>query len=103
MRTYWISFEDQSSEQWLGTLIIDAEDIPIDPQTGRLDVQTCKALIRNLGERGLTPDPDSKWNVQIQKLLSDVAIPDKHKGRLITDQNETASLGGVMISRHGPN
>jgi hypothetical protein len=103
MRTYWISFEHQATEEWLGTLIVDADDIPLDDETGHLEVDACEALITSLGERGLIPEPGSKWNIRVQKLPSDVAIPEKHKWRLITDERETASLGGVMISRHGTN
>ena len=103
MRTYWISFEDQATDAWLGTFIFDAPGIEIDSETGKLDEESCVALIVTLHEQGLIPEPGPTRRVQIQMLPSDVAIPERYKGRLITDHAETTPLGGVLISRHGAN
>jgi hypothetical protein len=96
MITYWISFEDQKTEQWLGTLIVDAADV-------ELDEEGAEAFVARLVESKLAPPIGGKWNVQIQKLPASANIPDEHKGRLITDSTVTAKLGGVMVSRHGAN
>jgi hypothetical protein len=94
--TYWISFEDQTTEQWLGNVIIDAGDI-------QLDEETAEAFIVRLAKLELTPDIGQRWNVKIQKLPPHVEIPAEYKRRLITDAAITAPLGGMMVSRHGAN
>ena len=93
---YWISFESQTSREWLGTLIVDSEDIPLDDESGA-------AFITRLVEKGLCPPSGDLWNVRIQKLPVGTVIPQEHKNRLITDSSVTAEFGGVMISHHGAN
>jgi hypothetical protein len=96
LATYWLSFESQTTREWLGTLIIDSEDIPLDDESG-------DALITDLFQQGLCPPSGDRWNVQFQKLPSGTEIPQEHKNRLITDSAVTAALGGVMVSHHGAN
>jgi hypothetical protein len=97
MVTYWISYEDRTSEQWLGTVIVDVG--------GDLDEETADAFVVRLAGLGLSPKPTigGKWNVSFQKLPRHVAIPVEYKHRLITDAAITAPLGGAMVSRHGAN
>jgi hypothetical protein len=94
--TYWISFETQTTREWLGTLIVDSKDIPLDEESG-------EAFITRLVEKELCPPSGDRWNVQFQKLPAGTEIPQQHKNRLITDSSVTAALGGVMISHHGAN
>ena len=94
--TYWLSFESQTTREWLGTLIVDSADIPLDDESG-------VAFITRLVERGLCPPSGDRWNVRIQKLPAGTDIPQQHKNRLITDSSVTAAFGGVMISHHGAN
>ncbi len=94
--THWLSFEGQTSREWLGTLIVDSEDIELDEESG-------EAFITSLVEKGLCPPSGDRWNVQIQKLPAGTVIPQQHKNRLITDSSVTAAFGGVMISHHGAN
>ncbi len=95
--TYWISFESQTSREWLGALIVDSEDIALD------DEESGEAFITRLVQKGLCPPSGDRWNVRIQKLPAGTEIPQQHKNRLITDSSVTAALGGVMISHHGAN
>ncbi len=94
--TYWISFESQTSREWLGTLIVDSEDMPLDEESGEM-------FMMRLVEKGLCPPSGDRWNVQFQKLPVGTDIPQQHKNRLITDSSVTAAFGGVMISHHGAN
>lgn len=94
--TYWVSFESQTSRQWLGTLIVDSQDVPLDDESG-------EAFITHLVEKGLCPPSGDRWNVSIQKLPVGTDIPQRHKNLLITDASITAALGGVMVSHHGGN
>jgi hypothetical protein len=96
MVTFWVSFEDQATEQWLGTVIIDADDFCLDEETG-------EAFITRLVEQGMGPPIGGKWNVSFQKLPPHVEIPVEYKHRWITDAAITAPLGGAMVSRHGAN
>ena len=94
--TYWISFESQTTREWLGVIIVDSEEIKLDEESG-------ETFITRLVQRGLTPPSGDRWNVQFQKLPAGTFIPQQHKSRLITDSSITAALGGVMISHHGAN
>jgi hypothetical protein len=94
--TYWLSFENQTSREWLGTLIVDSEDIPLDDESG-------EAFITLLVHKGLCPPSGDRWSVRVQKLPVGTDIPQQHMNRLITDSSVTAAFGGVMISHHGAN
>lgn len=96
LATYWISFESQTTREWLGTLIVDPGDTPLDQESG-------EAFIARLVERRLTPPSGDQWNVQFQRLPAGTDIPPHLKNRLITDSSETAPFGGVMTSHHGAN
>jgi hypothetical protein len=93
--TYWISFESQTTREWLGTLIVDSENI--------IDKESSEAFMARLVQKGLCPPSGDRWNVQFQMLPAATDIPQHHKNRLITDISVTAALGGVMISHHGAN
>jgi hypothetical protein len=96
--TYWISFESQTTREWLGLIIVDSEDFPLDDESGERE-----AFITRLFQEGRCPPSGDRWNVQIQKLPAGTEIPQQHKNRLITDSSVTAAFGGVMISHHGAN
>src|SRR5258706_11597799 len=81
--TYWLSFESQTTREWLGTLIVDSEDMPLDDESG-------EAFIARLVEQGLCPPSGDRWNVRVQKLPAGTEIPRQHKNRLIIDSSVTA-------------
>ena len=94
LTTFWLSFEDEATEAWVGTVIIDREDF-------ELNEETMHSLMIELDELDLTPG-EGRFTVDIQRLLPEANIPASHKNRLITNAAETAEVGGVMRSRRGP-
>jgi hypothetical protein len=90
-----INYEDRQSRQWLGVVLIDRN---IDA----VDEDEAVEIIGELKAAGLTP-ADGRWLVHFRRLPADADIPDTIKNRLITNANETAPHGFVMVSEHGAN
>src|SRR5260370_37575155 len=67
--TYWISFESQTTREWLGVIIVDSGDIPLDDEASR------DAVITGLLQQGLYPPSGHVWIVPIRKLPHGTRIP----------------------------